>query len=89
MNKQTVFVIVLVAVLGATGYLWYGYFNTAPAGGGRQGSGAERLAQVSRLSNIQLDTSLFADPFFSSLAPPQVIPQPDVAPGRVNPFVPF
>ena len=79
----------LVLVLGATGYLWYGYFQAAPAGGVVSGGGAGRFAQVSKISNIQLDTSLFQDPFFLSLTPPQIIPQPDVTPGRANPFAPF
>ena len=89
MSKQNIFVGVFVLILGVTGYLWYGYFQVAPADTGSGESRDSSFLQVSRLQNVQLDTSLLEDPLFLSLSPPQIIPQPDVTPGRANPFIPF
>ena len=88
MNKQTIFTILLVAVLGVTGYLWYGYIGTAPDSTPSQDHGVQ-LTRIGQFKNIQLDTSLFSDPLFKSLTLPPVIPQPDVTPGRDNPFAAF
>ena len=89
MSKQSIFSIVLILVLILTGYVWYGYVQ-APGGdtASSQNQNSQTL-QVSRLQNIQLDASLLSDPLFTVLSPPQIIPQPDVAPGRINPFAPF
>ena len=89
MNRQTIFIIVLVLVLGMTGYLWYGYLHPTTQEHANQQSAAAQLANINQVGNIRLDTSLFQDPFFNSLALPQIIPQPDIAPGRQNPFIPF
>ena len=89
MNKQMIFTILLSAVLGITGYLWYGYFHAPPVEEGALQSRAPAFSQVGGLQNIRLDTSVFEDLLFRSLQPPQVIPQPDVTPGRTNPFAPF
>lgn len=88
MSKQTIFSFVLLLVLGITGYLWYGYFQSAPVQDAVQSQRAS-LTGIGRFQSIQLDTSLFQDPLFLSLTPPQIIPQPDVTPGRTNPFTPF
>ncbi len=88
MSKQSIFSIVLLLVLGITGYLWYGYFQSAPAQDTTQSQNTS-LTGIGRFNNIQLDTSLFQDPLFLSLTLPPLIPQPDVTPGRVNPFLPF
>ena len=89
MSKQNIFIAVFVLILGITGYLWYGYFQVAPADTGAAQNQTSSLLAVSRLQNVQLDTSLFQDPLFLSLTPPRIIPQPDVTPGRTNPFAPF
>lgn len=89
MNKQTIFAVVLLAVLGITGYLWYGYFEAVPAPDDASQKQAPRFPGASGFQNIRLDTSIFQDPLFASLQPPQIIPQPDVTPGRANPFTPF
>ena len=92
MSKQSIFIFILILVLGVTGYLWYGYFQASPPEGSTNQQNQDeiaRLARVSTLGGVDLDTSLFQDPLFNSLTLPQIIPQPDVPPGRVNPFIPF
>ena len=88
MNKQTIFTIVLVLAIGVTGYLWYGYLQKSPGESLNQNQGTQ-LSRIGEFKNIHVDTSLFQDPLFLSLTPPQIIPQPDVTPGRSNPFAPF
>lgn len=91
MSRQTIFAFVLILVLGITGYLWYGYFDAAPAkeGAVENENQTLRFSRIGDFQNIRLDTSIFQDPLFMSLEPPQIIPQPDVTPGRANPFAPF
>lgn len=91
MNRNTLFSFVFVGLLIFIGYLWYGYV-AAPADTGTgeaQASFAKSLAEVRRLKNLDLDTSLFQDRFFLDLEEPQEIPEPEVTPGRGNPFAPF
>lgn len=89
MNRQTIFAIVLILALGITGYLWYGYFEVVPADEAATQNQALPFSRAGNFQNIRLDTSIFQDPLFISLQPPQIIPQPDVTPGRINPFAPF
>ena len=95
MNRQIIFLLVFVLVLGSIGYLWYGYSRTAqPAEGLRtESSLGTRLSELRRLTNLQLDISLFQDPFFKSLQVTESVAE-EKSPGRTNagrenPFLPF
>lgn len=90
MNRNTLFTLVFLVLLGLIGYMWYRYLDTGTdaAAEDRQ-QFARTLAEVRRLKNLQLDTSLFQDRFFRDLEEPQEVPQPEVTPGRTNPFAPF
>lgn len=89
MNRNTLFSLVLVILLGVIGYTWYGYLETSPETEAEHASFSKTLAEVRRLKTLDLDTSLFQDRFFRDLEEPQEIPQPEITPGRENPFAPF
>ncbi len=89
MNRNTLFSLVLVALLGVIGYTWYGYLGATPETEGESASFSKTLAEIRRLKTLDLDTSLFQDRFFLDLVEPQEIPQPEITPGRENPFAPF
>ena len=79
------------------GYVWYSYYSSAPATEEATEPAVNldvqnieaRLAELRRLSDIQLDAALFREEAFKVLQFP-VIPKPPVVElGRVNPFLPF
>jgi len=91
MRRSTLFTIIFIAILGVIGYMWYGYWQTP---GADTGAAAEEdftrvLAQVARLKNLDLDTSLFRERSFTDLAPPPISPEPDITAGRPHPFAAF
>ena len=92
MRRSTIMTIIFLAILGLIAYLWYGYWQK-PGSSTETAASAEdfskTLAQVSRLKNLTLDTSFFKDRFFTELEEPRQIPEPEVAPGRPNPFAAF
>lgn len=89
MTRNTLFSFLFIGLLVLIGYMWYGYL-AAPAGTGEErASFAKSLAEVRRLKNLELDTSIFQDRFFLDLEEPQEVPEPEVTPGRENPFAPF
>lgn len=96
--KQTIILIIVVLVLGGIGYFWYAYVQSTPAeptttSADTQTALKQQIANLRRLKDLHLDTSIFQDPFFqqlkasdgSVLAPPEVSQQQ----GRPNPFLPF
>ena len=89
MNKNTLFSLVFVALLGLIGYTWYGYLGTPVEQNAERASFSSTLAEVRRLKTLDLDTSLFQDRFFRDLEEPEIAPEPEVTPGRENPFAPF
>ena len=93
MNRTTLFTVFFLLILAGTGFFWYRYLQISSepgaVAGGEQDRFIRTLAQVRRLQGIDIDTSLFQDRFFRELAPPKEIPQPEVKPGRENPFAPF
>ncbi len=92
MSKLTIFVILVV--VAALGVIWYFYFySPAAIGPGEEAAAVQsefeaRLADLRRLKNLQIDTSVLRDEFFQSLAYPAISPS-EVTPGRPNPFLPF
>ncbi|MBI2640470.1 MAG: hypothetical protein HYW91_01130 [Candidatus Sungbacteria bacterium] len=95
MNRQTILLLVFVIVLGLIAYLWYGYAQTAtrPETARAEGSFSTRLSELRRLKDLQLDVSLFQDPFFKSLQAPEGMAGEKIREqtkiGRENPFLPF
>ena len=90
MRRSTLFTFLFIAILGLIGYIWYGYLQTPGMGEvAPEEDFIKVLAEVSRLKNLNLDTSFFQDRFFIQLEAPQAIVEPEVAPGRTNPFAAF
>ncbi len=91
MRRSTIFTIIFVLILGVIGYIWYGYWQApaADTGTATQDDFTRTLAQVARLKNLNLDTSLFRESSFTDLEAPQISPEPDITPGRPNPFAAF
>lgn len=97
--KQTLILILVVLLLGGAGYAWYAYIQSAPTTDqtpstvNPQVALKQQIANLRRLKDLHLDTSLFQDPFFqqlkandgSVLAPAETTQQQ----GRPNPFLPF
>lgn len=90
MTRSTVFTIIFLGLLAVIGYLWYGYYSGSGEEGASERAGfSQTLSSVRRFKNLELDTSLFEDRFFLTLESPTPLPQPEVAPGRINPFAVF
>ncbi len=91
MKRSTLFTIIFIVMLGVIGYIWYGYWQTpaADTGAATQDDFSRTLAQVARLKNLNLDTSLFHERSFTDLEAPTIPPEPDITPGRPNPFAAF
>ncbi len=96
MQRQTLFIILFILLLSAIGFVWLRYWNAPPATigtGAEEAPAAPRLQELRRLKKVELDTSLFRDPFFRSLTfpvpPGGVAPGSESVPGRANPFLPF
>ena len=89
MNRNNLFTILFVVLLGGIGYAWYSTIRspaeTLPAGS----SFTQSIAQLARLRTIDIDTTIFQDPVFTSLEAPPVPIEAPVTPGRTNPFLKF
>ncbi len=90
MRRSTFFSFILLLIMGAAGYAWYRYFQAPPAEvAGDRARLTRTLADVRRIKNLELDTSIFEDRSFRALEPLRAIAEPEITPGRDNPFAPF
>lgn len=92
MDRQRTLLIVLILILLGGGYYYYQVYNIAPTAEGGSQAIAEvdlRLNEIRPLALIQLDTSIFNNPFFHSLRPLAAATSSSVLPGRSNPFLPY
>lgn len=94
MNRQIFLLLIVVMALGSAGYVWYRYASTSTQENvlGTGGSFGTRLSELQRLKDLQLDVSLFQDPFFKSLLIPESSAGEKIKgkpTGRENPFLPF
>lgn len=91
MTRQTILLIILVLALMGTGYFVYQNFRSQPEGAinsQTQGEFQNRLAELQRLKELRLDTSIFQDKFFQTLQLPEKPAEQPLTPGRPNPFFP-
>ena len=97
MSKQTIFILIFIIIVAATGFLWYRYYRQSPAVIAGESEKTpeeleEELSRAKRLKGLQIDISVFQDKFFKSLEV-GTSTQFGVAlgekPGRPNPFLPF
>ena len=91
--RQTIFIIIFILILGIGGY--YLYQNSGLSAGQTVAETSEtratietRLADLRRLKDLQLDTSILQNRFFLSLQPTQPATTIDAKTGKPNPFLP-
>lgn len=89
MSRNTVFTILFVVLIGTIGYTWYYYWQSPSAGAPVQEEFVRSIAQVQRLKDLDIDTSLFQDKAFMELEAPPEFVEPEIIPGRSNPFASF
>lgn len=91
--RQPIFIILFLIILGGAGYYWYQNSGTSapetalPAE--QESLTSITPAMLQRLKSLQLDVTLFKDPFFQKLKPLPTDTSSEVLPGRNNPFAPF
>jgi len=92
MNRNNLFTIILIVLIGGIGYMWYSSSQTPQDAPGAEEAAAtftQSIAQLERLRTIDIDTTIFQDPVFVSLEAPPVPIEAPVTPGRTNPFLKF
>lgn len=92
MDRQRFILIVLILILLGGGYYYYKVYNVAPTPEGESKVIAEadtRLNEIRPIADVQLDLSLFNNPFFLSLQPVFPATTSAALPGRLNPFTPY
>lgn len=104
MNRQILIIIIVAVAVGAAG-LWFFYFqpSSSTEPGTQQAFSSsnpdvqrieQELADLRRLKDLQLDTSILKNPFLQSLELPRLPSQSAgtttvTTSGRPNPFLPF
>lgn len=89
MDRNNLFTLLFVVLLGAIGYTWYHYWRSPEGDAIPQEEFTRSIAKLERLRTIDIDTTIFQDPVFMSLEAPPDYVEPEVTPGRVNPFLNF
>ena len=99
MNRQTLIIATIVVALIGAG-TWFFYFRpSSPAAEDTTVSSSpdvqrieQELANLRRLKDLHIDTSILKNPFLQSLealSTPQTGTTTHPTPGRANPFLPF
>lgn len=88
MDKQKIILIVLaVVVVGAGIYFYQNQSTESPANAINDDNEFKaKLAELQRLKDLKLDTSIFRDKFFQSMQLPELPSETPITPGRPNPF---
>lgn len=88
MDKQKILLIILVvAAIGAGIYFYQNQNQENPANTVSDNNEFKtKLAELQRLRDLKLDTSIFRDKFFQSLQLPEQPSETPITPGRPNPF---
>lgn len=74
------------------GYYYFQVYNVTPTAEGGSSVVADldaRLNDIRPLAAVELDLSLFDNPFFHLLKPIIATSGPAILPGRLNPFTPY
>ena len=89
MNRNNIFTLLFIVLLGVVGYVWY-YRRSPEEGAPPQTEEFTRsIAKLERLRTIDLHTAVLQDPVFLGLEAPPAPIEAEVTPGRVNPFAAF
>lgn len=89
MNRNNLFTLLFIVLLGAIGATWYYYRRPQDERAFPREEFTRSIAQLERLRTIDIDTTIFQDPVFTSLEAPPELPEAEVTPGRPNPFLNF
>ncbi len=91
MDRQTLYIGILMIALLAAAYFWFGnsLFVSPPEESGIQTEYAGTLSRIERLRQIRFDTDILQNKKFERLEKPVIPPLPDVKPGGRNPFLPI
>ncbi len=92
MDLQRIFIIILILVILGGGYYYLSSSFSSSFAPPSAASIAEleaRLNEIRSLQSLEIDTSIFDNPFFHSLAILPPAPPIKVLPGRLNPFAPL
>ena len=94
MNWQRIIIIILILAVVGGGYYYFQVYNVTPTpeGGSSSSTVADldaRLNEIRPLAAVNLDLSLFDNPFFRLVKPITATSGPAVVPGRANPFTPY
>lgn len=90
--RQTIFSILFIVLIVATGFVWLRYVRTTSPAEQPVGTSAEendRLNQYRQLKNFKPDISILQDPRFQALTRPGAAAATTTKGGRDNPFAPF
>ena len=93
MVRQLIFVVIFILILAVGGYYLYqnSSLSSTPAPTDTAGGSDDveaRLADLRRLKDLKLDTSILQNRFFLSLQSLRTASTSDVRTGRQNPFIP-
>ena len=95
--RQTLFSILLIALILAAGLVWFRSRRSASVPAERApGALGEQIAQYRHLKNLKPETGIFSDPLFRALQPAGPRPSRPLGSGgqalpigRSNPLTPF
>jgi hypothetical protein len=95
LDRQTIFLIILLLALAGGGWVWYQ--SRVTPGDAAQSAGPSqdildieaRMAEIRRLKTVEINTSVFQDSRFRALKEITATSSPAVSPGRLNPFAPL
>jgi len=86
---QTIFLFIFIAALGVGVYFFLQYQNLLKLKVETPSTELEaKIIHLRRLKRVTLDTSVFDDPVFKNLKPPELPRLDPIQPGRTNPFLP-
>ena len=94
MDLQRIIIIILILLVIGGAYYYFQVYNVEPTveGGSASLMVAEldaRLNEIRPLAAVELDLSLFDNPYFRLAKPTVATSGPAVVPGRSNPFKPY
>ena len=86
---QTIFLFIFIAALGVGVYFFLQYQDLLKLKVETPSTELEaKIVPLRRVRNVTLDTSIFDDPMFKNLKPPELPRLDPIQPGRANPFLP-
>ena len=91
MERQNILLILLIIILGGIAFVWYQYLGTLPSERADEPAEFEsEIAELERLTAVELSLDILEHPFFQSLeAPPVTQEAASSSVRKGNPFLPL